>query len=295
MDPWVNFNGEVIPSEKAHVHIYDHGFLYGDGAFDTCRVYGGRVFKLREHIDRLFRSAHALFIPLPYTQQEVEHAVLDLVKRNSVQDGYIRITLTRGVGLGLDPKQFQDDNVPPTLVISTDELALYPEEAYETGLEMVTVSTRVTSPESLDTRIKSLGHYLANIQAKLEANRVGAGEGLMLNTQGYVSEATGDNIFLVREGRIVTPPPAAGILEGITRATVMHLAKTREYQMDEVMLTLVDVYWADECFLTGTAAEVIPVVRVDGRTIGDGKSGPVTKDLIQAFRELTRTEGVVEC
>jgi len=292
MDSWVFFNGEVIPSEKAHVHIYDHGFLYGDGAFDTCRVYGGKAFKLREHVERLFRSAKALLISIPYTPKKIEDAVLDLVRRNQVENGYIRITLTRGVGLGLDPIQFEREKVPPTVVIITDELALYPDKAYETGLEMVTVSTRITSPDALETRVKSLGHYVANIQAKMEANRMGAGEGLMLNNQGYVAEATGDNIFLVRKGKIVTPPPAAGILEGITRATVIELAQAKGYDLNEVMLTLMDVYWADECFLTGTAAEIIPVVKVDGRIIGDGKPGPVTKDLIAAFRKLTRTEGV---
>ena len=291
MDPWVYLNGKVVPREEAHIHIYDHGFLYGDGVFDTCRVYGGRPFKLREHVDRLARSARALMISLPPGAEGTEKAVLELVKRNKVENGYIRISLSRGVGLGLDPKKFEEDGVPPTLVIATDELALYPEEAYTKGLEMVTVSTRVTMPQALDSRIKSLGHYVANIQAKIEANRVGAGEGLMLNVQGYVAEATGDNVFLVKDGGIVTPPPSAGILEGITRNTVIELARTKGYQLDEALLTLVDVYWADECFLTGTAAEVIPVVAVDGRPIGDGKPGLVTKDLMLAFHELTRIEG----
>lgn len=286
MGPWVYMNGELIPREQAHIHIYDHGFLYGDGAFDTCRVYHGKVFKLKEHVDRLFRSAIALLIKMPYTREDIENAVLELVKRNEVGDGYIRITLTRGVGLGLDPIKFE--NTPPTIVITTDELALYPESAYQTGLDMVTVSTRVPSPDALDTRVKSLGHYVANIQAKYEANRVGAGEGLMLNSQGHVAEATGDNVFIIRKGKILTPHPSCGILQGVTRDTVIELARSKGFEVEETILTLMDFYWADECFLTGTAAEVIPVVKIDGRQIGSGKPGPVTKELIEAFRALTR-------
>ncbi len=286
MGPWVYMNGEVIPSEQASIHVYDHGFLYGDGAFDTCRVYHGKVFKLKEHVARLFRSAVALLIKIPYSQETIENAVLELVERNSVDDGYIRITLTRGVGLGLDPIKFE--NISPTIVITTDELALYPDSAYESGLDMVTVSTRVPSPDALDTRVKSLGHYVANIQAKFEANRVGAGEGLMLNSQGYVAEATGDNVFAIRNGKILTPHPSCGILQGITRDTVIELARSKGYEVDETFLTLMDLYWAEECFLTGTAAEVIPVVKLDGRQIGLGKPGPITKELIEAFRALTR-------
>lgn len=285
----VYINGEFIPQENAKITVYDHGLLYGDGAFEGIRVYSGKVFKLREHIARLYRSAHALMIELPITQAEMEQAVLTALRTNGITDGYIRITITRGVGLGLDPRGVKN----PTVIIMTDKLSLYPEEMYRDGLNVVTVSTRVPPSHSLEPRIKSLGKYVCNIQAKIEANRVGAGEGLMLNVEGYVAEATGDNVFLVKDGRIITPPPYAGILEGITRNTVMELARGLGITVEETLFTLFDVYSADECFLTGTAAEVIPVAKVDGRTIGTGKPGEITNRLIAAFRAYTKTEGVV--
>lgn len=288
MSPVVYINGKHVPIEDAKITVYDHGLLYGDGAFEGIRVYSGKVWKLHEHIDRLYHSAHSLMIDLPITRDEMVEAVLSTLRKNGITDGYIRITITRGVGLGLDPRVCGE----ATVIIMTDKLSLYPEEMYHVGLNVVTVSTRVCPPQSLEPRIKSLGKYVANIQAKLEANRVGAGEGLMLNIQGYVAEATGDNIFIIKDGKIITPPSYAGILEGITRNTVMQIARDMGIKVKEKLFTLFDVYTCDECFLTGTAAEVIPAVKVDGRTIGDGRPGEMTNRLIAAFRTLTKTEGV---
>ena len=284
----VYINGELVPQEEAKVSVYDHGLLYGDGAFEGIRVYSGKVFKLREHIVRLYRSAHAMMINLPITPEEMAQVVVDLCRKNGVTDGYVRITITRGIGLGLDPRGVKN----PTVIIMTDKLSLYPEEMYTEGLSVITVSTRITPSQSLEPRIKSLGKYVGNIQAKIEANRVGAGEGLMLNIEGYVAEGTGDNVFIVRDGGIATPPPYVGILEGITRNTVMGLARDMGIPVEEKLFTQFDVYTADECFLTGTAAEVIPAVKVDGRAIGTGLPGEMTKRLIEAYRTLTRTEGV---
>jgi branched-chain amino acid aminotransferase len=288
MSRFVYINGELIPLENAKVTVYDHGLLYGDGAFEGIRVYSGKIFKLRDHLARLYHSALALMINLPIAEEEMEQAVLNLCRTNGVVDGYIRVTITRGVGLGLDPRNVKN----PTVIIMTDKLSLYPEEMYRDGLHVATVSTRITPAQSLEPRIKSLGKYLVNIQAKLEANRAGAGEGLMLNVEGFVAEGTGDNIFLVKAGSLITPPPYAGILEGITRNAVMDLARGMGIHVLESLFTLFDVYTADECFLTGTAAEVIPVVKVDGRTIGSGLPGEMTKRLEEAFRTLTKTEGV---
>ena len=288
MGPTVYLNGKFVPANEAVVSVYDHGFLYGDGVFEGIRVYGGRVFKLKEHIARLYTSAKAIAMEIPMEQEQFIENVLQVVRMNEVVDGYIRITISRGVGLGLDPRVCKK----PTIVITTDTLSLYPEEMYRNGLEVTTVSTRVPSPQSIEPRIKSLGKYICNIMAKIEANRVNAGEGLMLNMEGYVAEATGDNIFIIKDGRIYTPPSSAGILEGITRNTVIGLAKESGYEVTEKMMTLFDVYTADECFLTGTAAEVIPAVNVDGRRIGDGKPGEITNKLIMAFRALTKAEGI---
>ena len=284
----VYINGEFVPEQDAKVTVYDHGLLYGDGAFEGIRVYSGKVWKLGEHIARLYRSAHALAYELPISQEEMVQVILQALRTNGITDGYIRVTTTRGVGLGLDPRVCKE----ATVVIMTDKLALYPKEMYETGLEVITVSTRVPPSQCVEPRIKSLGKYVCNIQAKLEANRVGAGEGLMLNVEGYVAEATGDNIFLVKNGVLITPPPYAGILEGITRNTVMEIARGMGIEVREQLFTLYDVYTTDECFLTGTAAEVIPVVKLDDRVIGTGKPGEMTKRLIEAFHSLTKTEGV---
>lgn len=284
----VYINGKFVPEEDAKISVYDHGLLYGDGAFEGIRVYSRKVFKLREHIARLFRSAHALMIELPLTPDQFEEAILTTLRTNEITDGYVRLTITRGIGLGLCPRGVKN----PTVIIMTDKLSLYPQEMYRDGLQVVTVSTRVPLPQSIEARIKSLGKYVCNIQAKLEANRVGAGEGLMLNAQGYVAEATGDNVFIAAGRKLITPPSYAGILEGITRNTVMELAEGMGITVVETLFTLFDVYSADECFMTGTAAEVIPVTKVDGRTIGSGKPGDMTNKLISAYLELTRTSGV---
>lgn len=282
MDRWVFLNGEFIPGENAHVSIYDHGFLYGDGAFEGIRAYHGKAFKLREHVDRLYRSLKALWIELPYPREKFVENIEKLIEKNGVTDGYIRVTVSRGVTLGLDPKNIKGE---PTVVISTDKLSLYPQSMYENGLMVVTVATRVANPQVMEPRIKSLGKYLCNIQAKIEANQVGAGEGLMLTEDGYVAECTGDNIFFAKNGVVYTPPAFLGILEGITRQTVMDLLGTIDVKVEEKVFTRFDLYTADEAFLTGTAAEVIPMVKLDDRTIGDGKPGPITAKLIKTFRE----------
>lgn len=288
MDKWVFLNGEFVPSEQAQVSIYDHGFLYGDGAFEGIRAYNGRVFKLKEHVERLYSSLKALGIKLTYDSDKFAANIEKLVEMNGVGDGYIRVTVSRGTALGLDPKNIKGE---ATVVISTDRLALYPQAMYENGLEVVTVATRVANPQVLEPRIKSLGKYVANIQAKLEANQVGAGEGLMLTEDGYVAECTGDNIFYIKGGVVYTPPAYVGILEGITRGTVIDLLKEMSVEVVEKVFTRFDLYTADEAFLTGTAAEVIPMVVLDGRPIGDGKPGPVTKKTMSAFHEYVAKQG----
>ncbi|MCC6445901.1 MAG: branched-chain-amino-acid transaminase [Armatimonadetes bacterium] len=284
----VYINGQSIPKEEASLSIYDHGFLYGDGVFEGIRAYNGKVFKLDEHLDRLYGSAHAIMIEMPIPKPELRSAILGLLRDNGLQSAYIRVSVSRGVGLGLDPKNIHN----PTVIVMTDSLSLYPQSMYTDGLIVSTVPTRIPPPHVIDPRIKSLGKYLNNIQAKLEANRVGAGEGLMLTVDGYVAEATGDNIFLIRGDKLITPPPYIGILMGITRNTVIDLARRAGIEVVESVFTLYDVYTADECFLTGTAAEVIPVAEVDGRKIGDGKPGTITRQLMADFRKETETVGV---
>jgi branched-chain amino acid aminotransferase len=284
----VHLNGKLVPSDQAVVSIYDHGFMYGDGIFEGIRIYNRKVFKLREHVKRLFLSANAVAIDIPMSEEQFVNAVLEVVRTNEVADGYIRVSVSRGPSLGLDPRNCKK----PTVVISTDKLSLYPEEMYKNGLEVVTCSTRVPPAQALDPRIKSLGKYICNIMAKMEANRVNAGEGLMLNVEGYVAECTGDNIFVIRDGVIYTPPTWAGILEGITRNTVIDLAREDGIQVVEQNTTQFDIYTAEECFLTGTAAEVIPVVKLDDRKIGTGKPGPTTTKLMRAFHAYTAREGV---
>lgn len=288
MDKWVFLSGEFVPSEQAHISIYDHGFLYGDGAFEGIRAYNGKVFKLTEHVERLYSSLKALGITLTYGSDRFAANIEKLVEMNEVGDGYIRVTVSRGVALGLDPKNIKGE---ATVVISSDKLSLYPQSMYENGLEVVTVATRVANPQVLEPRIKSLGKYVANIQAKLEANQVGAGEGLMLTEDGHVAECTGDNVFFIRNGVVYTPPGYVGILEGITRGTVIDLLKEMGVEVVESVFTRFDLYTADESFLTGTAAEVIPMVVLDGRAIGDGKPGPLTRKLISAFHEYVARYG----
>lgn len=285
----VYMNGDYVPKEAATVPLFDHGYLYGDGVFEGVRVYNGRVFCLEPHLERLLFSAHALgFQTEGLTVAGITNAVRELCRRNDHASGYIRINLTRGTGLGLDPSHIDQT---PRLVMSTQELRLYGSALYDNGLTMITCATRVPSADAIDPRIKCTGKYINNILAKMEANRVGAGEGVMLNAQGHVAEATGDNLFVVKNGKVVTPPPSAGCLKGITRGAAMELLTQAGVPVAEENLTLYDIYTADECFLTGTAAEIIPAVELDRRAIGTGKPGDVTRKLIDAFRTLTASTG----
>ena len=281
----IYISGSFFDKEDAKVSVYDHGLLYGDGVFEGIRSYGGKVFRMAEHLERLWDSAKAIRLQIPISPEEMAQAIQRTLAANEISDGYIRVVVTRGVGtLGLDPNRCSD----PQVIIITDRIALYPEEYYRQGLEIVTVSTVRNHPAALSPRIKSL-NYLNNILAKIEGQQAGCSEALMLNTKGEVAECTGDNVFLVRKGRLLTPPCEAGILEGITRDAVIQLAREAAIGVVEVPLTKHDVYIADECFLTGTAAEVVPVVRVDSRPIGDGAPGPITQELSRRFHELTRS------
>ncbi|MBN2473814.1 MAG: branched-chain-amino-acid transaminase [Pirellulales bacterium] len=281
----VYINGKLYDKDDAKVSVYDHGLLYGDGVFEGIRSYGGKVFRLKEHLDRLWYSAKAILLEIPISKAEMAKAIEDTLAVNGITDGYIRAVVTRGCGtLGLDPNKCSD----PQVIIITDRIELYPPELYKQGLEIITVSTVRNHPAALSPRIKSL-NYLNNILAKIEGLQAGCIEALMLNCRGEVAECTGDNLFLVREGRVLTPPTEAGILEGITRDAVIALLRKQGTVVEETPLTKHDVYVADECFLTGTAAEVVPVVKVDSRPIGRGIPGPLTRDLIERFHELTRS------
>ncbi|MEY4179558.1 MAG: hypothetical protein RLY70_3132 [Planctomycetota bacterium] len=276
--------GKLYDKEDAKISVYDHGLLYGDGVFEGMRSYSGKVFRLAEHLDRLWDSAQAIWLTIPMTKEEMAKAVYETLKVNGIEDGYIRLVVTRGAGsLGLDPNRTSN----PQVIIITDHIALYPREYYEKGLELVTASTMRNHPAALSPRIKSL-NYLNNILAKIEGLKAGCVEALMLNHKGEVAECTGDNIFLIAKGELLTPPIDAGILEGITRNAVIDIARDAGITTREISLTRYDVYVADECFLTGSAAEVIPVVKVDNREIGAGVPGPITQDLIRRFHELTR-------
>lgn len=278
--------GKFFDKADAKVSVYDHGFLYGDGVFEGLRSYSGRVFRLEEHLRRLWESAQAIWLKIPMTQADMAAAVLETLRVNDIRDGYVRLVVSRGAGtLGLDPTKTAD----PQVIIIADHISLYPKEMYEKGLEIVTAATVRNHPNALSPRIKSL-NYLNNILAKIEALQAGAVEALMLNTRGEVAECTGDNIFLVRGKTVFTPPIDAGILDGVTRRAAMELAEGMGLAVKEIPLVRHDVYIADEVFLTGTAAEVIPVVKVDLRTIGTGKPGPTTLELIRRFHELIRTE-----
>lgn len=283
----IYLDGKFVPQEQAVVSVFDHGFLYGDGVFEGIRAYNGRVFKLDEHLTRLYESAKAIALEIPISLEEMEQAVLTTVRVNNLRDAYIRLVVSRGVGdLGLDPEKCSR----PTIVIIATTINLYPQEMYQNGLEVVTVATRRNFPDSLNPRIKSL-NYLNNIMAKLEQKLSGAFEGIMLNQEGYVTEATADNIFIVKNGELITPPTYVGILEGVTRNTVIELAKGSGIPVAERVFTRHDLYVADECFLTGTAAEVIPVTKIDGRQIGSGKPGQLTKQLIAEFKKFVKTNG----
>lgn len=283
----IYLNGKMVPDEEAVISVFDHGLLYGDGVFEGIRAYNGRVFRLVEHIRRLYESAHSIMLTIPLSQEEMIKAVVDTVNANKLRDAYIRLVVTRGVGdLGMDPRKCKTAQV----FIIADKITLYPEELYEKGLEVITVATRRNIAEALEPKIKSL-NYLNNIHAKIEANRAGVLEALMLTNQGYICEGTGDNIFIYRRGELLTPPAYLGILEGITREAIIELAAREGIPLKEVPFTRHDLYVSEECFLTGTAAEVIPVIEVDQRLIGSGKPGPITKKLIKLFRELAQSEG----
>lgn len=279
----VYINGTLYDKDDAKISVYDHGLLYGDGVFEGLRIYRGKVFRLSEHIDRLYDSAKAILLNIPLTKQEMELATKETIAANDIQDGYIRMVVTRGAGsLGLDPNRTSN----PQVIIIADYISLYPREYYENGLEIITVSTIRNHPAALSPRIKSL-NYLNNILAKIEGLQAGCVEALMLNHNGEVAECTGDNIFLVRDKELLTPPIEAGILQGITREVVIELATKAGIKVREIPLTKHDVYIADECFLTGSAAEVVPVVRVDNRTIGTGSPGSITRTLIERFHAET--------
>jgi branched-chain amino acid aminotransferase len=273
----------------AKVSVFDHGLLYGDGVFEGIRAYNGLVFKLKEHIDRLYESAHSIMLDVSMTKQDMIKAVIKTLKANNLRDAYIRLVITRGEGdLGLDPRKCRGN---ATIIIITDKVALYPERFYREGLSIVTVPTIRNLPEALNPQIKSL-NYLNNILAKIEAINSGSDEAIMLDSLGYVAECTGDNIFIVKSNHLYTPPQCMGTLRGITRDTVLEIARRDRIPVHEHVLTRHEVFISDECFLTGTAAEIIPVVKVDGRTIGTGTPGKMTLSLIKKFRQVTKTEGV---
>jgi branched-chain amino acid aminotransferase len=278
----VYINGKYFDKADAKVSVYDHGLLYGDGVFEGIRIYHGKVFRLREHVERLYESARSIHLEIPLNREQMAEAINSAVKANNKRDGYIRLIITRGAGtLGLDPRKTTD----PQVIIIVDDIALYPPELYEHGLEIVTAATIRNHPNAVNPRIKSL-NYLNNILAKIEGIRAGCVEALMLNHKGEVAECTGDNLFLVKRGVLKTPPTDAGILDGITRNAVIELARTANIPVQETALLRHDVYTADECFLTGTAAEIIPVVKCDDRPIGAGRPGPITRQLRERFQEL---------
>lgn len=283
----IYLDGNWVPKEKAVLSVYDHGVLYGDGVFEGIRSYGCRVFKLNEHIDRLWESAHTLMLKIPLTKEQMAEVIIETLRKNSLTDGYIRVVVTRGVGdLGLDPRKCKQ----PSIFVIADKIKLYPDALYQDGLEIISVATRRNLPESVNPQIKSL-NYLNNIFAKIEAVNSGYEEALMLGANGTVAECTGENVFLVKGKALITPPSYVGILKGITREAVMGLAEKSGLKVLEQCVTRHEVYNADEVFLTGTAAEIVPIVKVDKRTIGTGKPGKITAKLLTAFRTLTTIEG----
>ncbi|MBM4019124.1 MAG: branched-chain-amino-acid transaminase [Planctomycetes bacterium] len=284
MAPRIWLNGNLVERSEAVIPVFDHGLLYGDGVFEGIRSYKGKVFRLEKHVRRLFDSANGIRLAIPWTAEEVTEAILETLKANPLPDAYIRVVVTRGEGrLGLEPFCC----CKPNMFVIVDKIVLYPRELYENGLDIITAATMRNHPNAVNPRLKSL-NYLNNILAKIEAIDAGVLEAVMLNHLGYVAECTGDNIFIVMGGRLFTPPIAAGILEGITRDEIIDIARKSRVEVREENLTRQDLYTADECFLTGTAAEVVPVVRIDNRTIGAGKPGPLTRRLAREFHRRTR-------
>ncbi|QQE81373.1 branched-chain-amino-acid transaminase [Alicyclobacillus sp. SO9] len=287
MTQWAFINGEYMPKENATVSVYDHGLLYGDGIFEGIRAYDGVVFKLREHLVRLYDSAKAILIDIPYSLEELQEIILTILRKNELETSYIRLVVTRGKGdLGLNPFTCQT----PQVIVLAEQLAMFPKELYERGIDIVSVATRRNRPDILSPTVKSL-NYLNNILIKIEAHNAGVSEALTLNTEGYVAEGSGENVFLVKNGNLLTPPSYIGALEGITRAAVIDIAQSFGYTVRQEPFTRHDVYTADEVFLTGTAAEIVPVVKVDGRVIGDGTPGYHTHRLLQAFRLAAKRDG----
>lgn len=283
----IYIDGKFYSEANAKISVFDHGLLYGDGIFEGIRFYNGRVFRLEEHLERLWDSARSICLEIPMTHEEMTEAVLETIRQNHLHDGYIRLLVTRGIGnLGLNPEQCKS----PSVIIIAATIALYHEDFYRKGLSIVTCATRRSNPASLNPAVKSL-NYLNNVMARIEANLARADEALMLNDAGNVAECTADNVFIIKRDQIFTPPITAGALRGITRSIVFEIAAEFGLSVVEADFTRHDVFVADECFLTGTAAEIVPVVKADGRLIGNGKPGPITKRIIARFREMTRETG----
>jgi branched-chain amino acid aminotransferase len=286
-DAKIYIDGKFYSEASAKVSVLDHGLLYGDGIFEGIRFYNGRVFRLEEHLARLWDSARSICLEIPMSMRDMTEAVLETIRQNRLRDGYIRLLVTRGVGnLGLNPTQCKF----PSVIIIAATIALYHESFYRKGLTIITCATRRSNPAALNPAVKSL-NYLNNVMARIEANLAGADEALMLNDEGNVAECTADNVFIIKGGQIFTPPITAGALRGITRGIVFEIAAEFGIKISEIDITRHDVFVADECFLTGTAAEIVPVVKADGRSIGNGKPGPITTRAIARFREMTRETG----
>jgi branched-chain amino acid aminotransferase len=280
-------DGKYYDERDAKISVFDHGLLYGDGIFEGIRAYHGRVFKLKEHIDRLFCSAKAILLQIPMPPAQIIRATVETCRKNKIRDGYVRLLVTRGVGtLGLNPNRCKN----PSVIIIADKIQLYPPVVYQRGLDIITVPTTRNLHSALNPAIKSL-NYLNNILAKIEANNGGCEEAVMLNAEGFVAECTGDNLFIVKYGALFTPPLSAGALYGITRQTVIELAEAAGLKVSEPNLTRYDLFNADECFLTGTGAEIVPVVKIDGRVIGNGKPGKLTRQFVEDYHALTKTSG----
>ena len=283
----VYINGKFYSEKNSKISVFDHGLLYGDGVFEGIRAYHGRVFKLKEHIDRLFYSAKAILLNIPMSKQQLMDATVETCRKNNLSDGYVRLVVTRGAGtLGLNPNRCSN----PQVIIIADTIQLYPASLYKKGMEIVTVATTRNHHNAVNPAIKSL-NYLNNILAKIEANTAGYEEAIMLNSEGYVAECTGDNLFIIKDNQMFTPSLSSGALHGITRQTSIDLVGELGVSTSEPNLTRYDLYNADECFLTGTGAEIVPVVKIDERKIGNGKPGKITKKLVKAYQELTKVSG----